>query len=67
MALCAIAEMEAVNGDTDKDTVALKSEDNETECCVLTDHVSEMQVSESERLRCTYRFQANDEYSNICP
>ena len=58
--------MEAVNGDTDKDTVALKSEDNETECCVLTDHVSEMQVSESERLR-SDKFQADDENSNICP
>ena len=38
--------MEAVNGDTDKDTVAFNLEDNETECCVLTvtDHVAEMQV-----------------------
>jgi len=42
--------MEAVNGDTDKNSevkVAFKSEDNETECCVLTvtDHVAEMQVT----------------------
>ena len=64
--------MEAVNGDTDKNTLTLKSEDNKTECCVLTDrvltdHVAKMQVSDSERLRCADRFQAHDEYSNICP
>ena len=67
--------MEAVNGDTDKHCevkVAFKSEDNETECCVLTvtDHVAEMQVTLSALSLSglgVHKFQANDEYGNICP